>query len=352
MILKIVLLLLSAVPLGLQIPYFCQAWSSSRLDQWDWIYYLLGTAAVILTCRKEKMGRYDFTAVFMYLPMLFLALAGDLHNVNALAVAASLGVLYAAIWGVGSWHLSCRLLPASLIFLSGTPSSSYHISLLLNCPVYAAWLIKFGFALGCFGFIYPVKRFNIEFKKGSVFFCAALLATAFLLLHTKELYFCGKSFIPEFQLRAGEFAGRNIEPDENTKRFFVTGKVKQYRYTKDNYDISVLAVKCGSNIHEIHPASHCLRTSKWTINSEKILYLQDNFAVTEIEAEKGASHYLVWVFFSSDEFSTPSFLGFRRKFRKNGNYFTYQISVPVYGNIGQSRSILQKFVNSLGGKKL
>ena len=55
---------------------------------------------------------------------------------------------------------------------------------------------------------------------------------------------------------------------------------------KDDTDM-VLAVKCGGDIHEIHPASHCLRTSSWVVNSEKILYLQDNVAVTEIDAAKG-----------------------------------------------------------------
>ena len=157
--------------------------------------------------------------------------------------------------------------------------------------------------------------------------------------------------MPDFPSRCGEFWGRSIEPDENTKRFFVTSTVKQYCYTKNNADISVLAVQCGRNIHEIHPASHCLRTSMWTVHSEKILYLQNRFAVTEIDASRGGNRILVWVWYSSKTFSTPGFLGFRRHFTPGGNYYTYQISIPLYGNIENGRSELKKFVQALRSRK-
>ena len=123
--------------------------------------------------------------------------------------------------------------------------------------------------------------------------------------------------------------------------------MKQFRYSRNDADISVLAVKCGGNIHEIHPASHCLRTSFWSIRSEKTFYLQDDFAVTEIEAVKGTSHFLMWVWYSSDNLSTPGFLGFRRHFRSGGNYHTYQISTPIYGDIDRSRNELRQFMQVL-----
>ena len=184
-------------------------------------------------------------------------------------------------------------------------------------------------------------------RRGTLCFLAALAASGLLLLHSKELYFEGRSFIPEFPAHCGDFWGRTIQPDENTKRFFATSTVKQYRYTKNNVDISVLAVKCGRDIHEIHPASHCLRTSMWTVCSENILYLQDNFAVTEIEAKKGTNHILVWVWYSSEKFSTPGFLGFRRHFTPGGNYYTCQVSLPLSGTVENTRDELKKFMQAL-----
>ena len=89
----------------------------------------------------------------------------------------------------------------------------------------------------------------------------------------------------------------------------------------------------------------------WTVHSEKIFYLQDDFAVTEIEAQKGANRILVWVWYSSERFSTPGFLGFRRHFKPGGNYHTYQVSVPLYGNITAGRNELKNFMLALKRKE-
>lgn len=344
---KIILLILSFIPLGIHSDYLFQAWSSSRLDKLDWIFYLLAIPSVILSVRKEKTGKCDWYALFLLIPMLFLSCSGSLHHINALSVATGAVVIFSTAWLLYSWRFASRVLPAAVVLLLGTPSSSYQLSLLFMCPVLAAWGIKFLLALSCFAWIWATKRFDLQLKKDTLFFSAAILGSCFLLLHTREIYFEGEKFVPHFPRHLGEFWGRSIQPDANTRRFFVTSTVRQYRYTKNNADISVLAVQCGRDIHEIHPASHCLRTSQWTVISEEILYLKNNFAVTEIDAEKGANRFLVWVWYSSDKFSTPGFLGFRRHFTAGGNYYTYQVSIPVYGNIEESRNELLNFIELL-----
>ena len=344
---KIILMVLAFVPLFIQLPYLWQAWMGSRLDKFDWIFYLLAIAASIWAGKSEKVKKYDYYALFLLIPLLFLAFSSPLHHINALSVAAAAGVIYTTVWLLASWDYAYKVLPAFVILLLGTPSSSYQMSLLLMCPVLVAWSVKFLLAVLCLTWIWCNQYFNWQVKKGTIFFSAAVLASSLLLLHTKEIYFEGKSFIPVFGGHVGEFWRRNIQPDANTRRFFATSTVKQYRYTGNNIDISVLAVQCGRDIHEIHPASHCLRTSMWTVHSEKLLYLQDNFAVTEIDAQKGNNRILVWVWYSSEKFSTPGFLGFRRHFSRGSNYYTYQISVPVYESITQSRSELRKFIKSV-----
>ena len=344
---KIILMIFSFVPLCLMSPYLLQAWTGSRLDHWDWFFYLTAIPAAAWAVRSQKTGKCDFYALFLLIPMLFAALGSSFHHINALAVAASAGVIFATVWLLGSWHLAYRILPAAVILLLGTPSSSYQLSLLLMCPVYVAWAVKFLLALLALFWIWYTRSSGLLIRRGTLCFSAAALASGFLLLHTGELHFEGSSFIVEFSTHIGQFWGRSIQPDANTKRFFATSTVRQYRYTKNNTDISVLAVKCGSDIHEIHPASHCLRTSMWTVNAEKVLYLQNNFAVTEIDARKGADHILVWVWYSSEKFSTPGFLGFRRHFKPGGQYYTYQISIPLNGNIEASRSELKNFVKAL-----
>lgn len=350
--LKLFLLLLSVIPLGCHLPYLRQAWSGSRLDQWDWIFYLLSIPAAVWGWRGKRMGKCDFYALFLLVLALFLSVTTPIHQVNAIGIASSVGVIFAAVWLLASWQAAYRVLPAAVILLLGTPSSSYQLSLLLMCPVWMAWAVKFLLAAICFVWIWLNKRYELQINKGTLFFSAAVLGSCFLLLHTSVLYFEGKSFIPEYTSIVGDYFGRSIVPDENTRRFFATSKVRQFRYTRNNMDISVLSVQCGKNIHEIHPASHCLRTSMWTVHAENIFYLQDNFAVTEINAQKGKNNILVWVWYSSDGFSTPGFLGFRRRFSADGRYYTCQISIPVYENIEKSRSELKRFVNSLKQEKL
>lgn len=347
---KIILIIASFLPLFLQFPYLLQAWSGSRLDHWDWIFYLIGIPAAVWAVYREKFGKFDFYALIVLAPALLFALFPSIHHINALAIIASIGVIFSAVWLAGAWQFAYKVLPAAVIFLLGTPSSSYRLSLLMMCAVYIAWAVKFFLVLLCFVWIYYTKRTNYIVKCGTLCFISALFLSGMLLMHSGELYFEGTSFIPEFPLQCGEFWGRTIQPDENTMRFFATSKVRQYRYTANDIDISVLAVQCGKNIHEIHPASHCLRTSMWTVHSEKTVYLHDNFAVTEIDAQKGGSRILVWVWYSSEDISTSGFLGFRRHFKPDGNYHTFQISLPQYANAEKSRNELKKFMQALRSK--
>ena len=348
---KILLILASFLPMLIHSPYLYQAWTGSRHDHWDWIFYLISIPAAVWAIHKQKFGKYDLYALLTLVPSLLLTSFVQLHNINALAAASAVGVVFSAVWLLGSWQLAYRILPVAVILLLGTPSSSYQLSLLMMCPVAAAWGVKFIAAVLCLLWIWYTKRSSYVIKRGTLFFVTAVAATGFVLLHSKELYFEGTSFIPDFTAHCGEFWGRRIQPDENTKRFFATSTVRQYRYTKNDTDISVLAVKCGKNIHEIHPASHCLRTSMWQVHSENTVYLQDEFAVTQIEASKGASRILVWVWYSSEKFSTPGFLGFRRHFSPGGNYYTYQLSIPLNGDAESRSGELRKFVQALRSKK-
>ncbi len=348
---KAVLTALSALPLLCHLPYLFTAWSNSRLDSWDWIFFILTIPAAWYAADKERSGNTDYSALAGVIPMLILTILTPFHQVNALGIASAMLVIFCTVWLIWSWQIACRMLPAAVILLLGTPSSSYFLSLSLGSPVWTAWGVKFLLAGICFFWIWCNKKFDLRMNRGTVIFLAALSGSALLLWHSREIYFEGKSFIPSFTPHAGEFWGRSITPDENTRRFFAAGKVEQFRYTGENSDIFVLAVQCGGNIHEIHPASHCLRTGQWMVYSEKIIFLTNDFAVTEIDAEKGESRFLVWVWYSGKDFSTPGFLGFRRHFTPGETYHTYQISVPVVDDdVEKSRKILKKFIRSLNGE--
>ena len=331
------------------ISYLLQAWRSSRLDRFDWLFYLLALPALLWVLRKTKFEKCDWGALAFLLPSLCLAFGKPFHHINALSVIGCSGAVWSMGCLLGSWRFAWRTLPVLLIVLMGTPSSTYQLALALKCPVWGAMAAKSVIAIGALGAIALNGRTDFLPQKGSVFFCGALFLSFLFLTHTEELYFTGRSFVPEFPLLQGDFAGRTLAPDAETKRFFATSDVRLYRYlnTRENREISVLAVRCGQNVHEIHPASHCLRTSLWRVVSEKIFYLSRDFAVTEIEAERGNIRMLVWVWYSGDTFSTPGFLGFRRRFTPTRRFHTYQISTLLSGDGSAERKLLKEFMTSL-----
>ena len=327
--------------------YLLEAWRSSRLDAWDWLFYLLAIPALAWVIHKNPCGKWDYRGIFIAVLTLFPALAGDIHHINALCVIGSWSFVWAIAFCVGGWNLAYRLLPCLLLVLLGTPSSSYRLAQLFSLSTAAAMTVKGLLAAGCFGWIFINKKWQKVLKGETVLFAGAVLFSCAVLLHADELWFTGKSLIPQFPMHSGNFYGRELTPDNNTRKFFATSQVQQYRYIADEQEISVLAVKCGKNVHEIHPASHCLRTSRWVVTSETIYSLRRDFAVTEIEANKGNTRSLIWVWYSDDHFSTPGFLGFRRRFRPGGNYHTFQISVQISGNIETARKTLKEFIAAL-----
>ena len=93
---KILLAVLSLVPLCFHVSYLVQAWSSSRLDKFDWIFYLLTVpAALWAVWSGGKPDKWDFRALLLLVPMLFLSLTTSCYRINAIGVAASAGV----VWG-------------------------------------------------------------------------------------------------------------------------------------------------------------------------------------------------------------------------------------------------------------
>ena len=71
---KIILMFISAVPLFLHSPYLLQAWCGSRLDHWDWIFYILAAVAAVLAVRQEKIEKCDYYHIIMYKSVIFLTL--------------------------------------------------------------------------------------------------------------------------------------------------------------------------------------------------------------------------------------------------------------------------------------
>ena len=89
---KIILICVSFLPLLLHSTYLWQTWTGSRLDHWDWIFFLLSIPATFWAIHKEKFEKCDFYALLVLIPCLILTLLEQIHHINALAVASAVCV--------------------------------------------------------------------------------------------------------------------------------------------------------------------------------------------------------------------------------------------------------------------
>ena len=82
---KAIITFVSFLPLIFHSPYLMQAWTGSRLDHWDWIFYLTAVPAAVFAMYKGKSGKCDFYALFTLIPSLLLTALPSLHDINAIA---------------------------------------------------------------------------------------------------------------------------------------------------------------------------------------------------------------------------------------------------------------------------
>ena len=103
---KYLLILLSFLIYIPSANYLIQAWESSRLDSYDWIFYLLTIPAAAWSVYKNRCEKSDWKAVFIAVPALIAALLKNFHYVNALSIIGC---------AVFVWSTTFCLLSAALL---------------------------------------------------------------------------------------------------------------------------------------------------------------------------------------------------------------------------------------------
>ena len=63
---KKIFIILSFSALCIHSPYLLQAWQGSRLDRWDWIFYLTAIPAALWALRSQKIGKCDYFETAKY----------------------------------------------------------------------------------------------------------------------------------------------------------------------------------------------------------------------------------------------------------------------------------------------
>lgn len=308
---SLALLALSAVPLAAKAPYLWRAWTSSPIDRAHLGLYgalaLVAAGAAIAFLRRLRLGARGGVAAGVAMA-LFLAgyAAGVLRDVNGLQLLSAVGLLWAAAWLAFGRVAAVAFAPAALMAAFAVPGTLY-------------WMHNFTAACR----FTPRAAFAPEFTPGS---------------------------------QPG-MLGREVAPSQWFKRFFRTSDAHQFRYADISNRVSVLTVSIGGDIHEVHPATHCLRTGGWRVVSERIVQVEHPdggiLDVDEAVVDSLKGRRLVWIWYSSDKVSTGSFLHFRRMYSEDGRWRTYQVATPAgAGDEGleAARNLLRRFLAGKGRK--
>ena len=285
---KLAFLALAAIPFAVKFAYLRRAWVSSPIDHIHLGLY--GTLALIFVFIAVVAKLYwRFLAVkplaqsrslkLMVLPCI-LYVIGIVWSMNAVQLISSVLILWTAAWALYGRVSGIMLAPAAVCAVLAVPGSLY-------------WL-------------------------GNAY--AAFVSTP------------NPAYAPEFSVDS-QVGMLGLEEPANPL-LFRTSHARQFRYENPTNSITVLAVEIGKDVHEVHPATHCLRSAGWRIVSENIVEVDgvrddSPFAVTEAVVDSISGKLLVWIWYSSDELSTGSFLHFRRLYKSSVRWFTYQLSTSI-----------------------
>ena len=156
-------------------------------------------------------------------------------------------------------------------------------------------------------------------------------------------------FLPDFShMNFDNYLGRELPITEADRQFYGDNDIEKYFFAGDTSAIHVLAVHCGDDVHQIHPPSHCLRTSGGNILDEKSQHISvnsNNLAVNEIVAVQNTQQILLWVWYSNDEQSTASFLNFRRLWTPSRPWVAFQLLTDLDDGLEAARQRLHDLLS-------
>lgn len=340
------------IPLLLQTRYVYNAWRFSPMDQHDWIFAVVFAISAIVALLLTRGGKPQFQKrVALGTLTLFCGyLACTVISLNSGALFAAMGFWWMLIWYVRGWERAYHLIPSFAILLLSLVSSTYWMCVFLGVTPFVAFVIKMGAMIWLLLLMSVTIIIKYVPRQGIVIFSVGLLAAVVTIFQLNNVSRTYPSLNVQFKSNFENYLGRELDADENFKRFFHYSDAHHYWIANDNDYFSLLIVNCGQNIHEIHPASHCLRSSGWDIESEEPYEFELNnkrYCVTEVKGNRGGNKTVTWVWYSDNLISTGNFICFRKSWNPDEPWASYQLGVSGKDDLDESRMALIDIMEKL-----
>lgn len=341
--------ILTGIPFFCTLPYTVHSWRSSPMDRMNWVFFLafLLIAACSVPSVKDSVSRNrsDWFALLAMAATAVLYAVGIGKEIYMIRILTGTWFWWSGIWLLCGWNAAWTMIPAFGALSLGCTSTTFLLCRHLLIQPQTALLLKFGVTI-LLAILCAVFMLTGYVMKREVFWF--LLAAAVILTGVLTSRDGGKTappFRPDLTATLEGFITTNTPLTEDTIRFFEDAEVHQYSISDSIFQCSILAVKCGNDIHKIHPASHCIRSGGAEILSESVVMhtLPDgrSLPVTEIRSRIRGISALTFAWYTGPSETVGSFYTFRRKWSPSEEWFSYQAVTEIYnGNEDAARKFL------------
>ncbi len=359
--LRFILLFAGFIPYAVKLPYMLNAWQTSPQDKYDWIFIFLFTLLFplvwTLTRKRHQVSQIDCHALFLLIPAVVMYIISWITQINAAQIFCAIAIAFAVFWLIYGGQNTYRMFPTFALLGLGVTSTTYWLNYYISSPhILPGLIFKAVSALILILWLLSNYLWEKKVRSETILFAGSVCIVIIIIgLNGMTVNQQGTPVILNLEeAKKGTFIGRAQDVTKQDIRFFGSDSViDRYYFVGTNKGIFVLAITCGQKVNSIHPASHCLRTSGWTIVSEKIKKMEINgktFYIDEIITENNNSTFLMWVWYSNSGFSTSSFVYFRRMWNQSETWHTYQIMISLdnrnQSSIHAAQDQLQDFVQT------
>ena len=347
------LLLLSAIPFVLELPYCYHAMRSAPPEHWNWCFFLAAAILVFLVIpklRRSPAAPFPPAPVrfLILLPAFLLLFGGYFRQIHFLVLVSGILLMLSMVLCLYGWQIAAPLLPAAGMLLLSLPNTGF---LMASVFPFGSLHLKLVAALCCcllVPLVYCMKK-RIPDPSALLFWVlAALVFFGYLFSETSPAP--SAPLLPDFSpLISPHFTGIADTVTQGDFQFFGNSRINRFLFNdKDERIINVLEVGDIENIHQIHPVVFCLRASAFQTLSERTIPWTDGeqnpWSIREILAQRNGEKYLFWQWYSTPRQSTSSFLLFRSIYTQEDNWTVYLIGTPVTDAYEQSHRLLGLFI--------
>ena len=344
---------LAGIPFFCTLPYTVGSWKTP-LDRYNWIFHLvfLFLAACSVPAVKESAVRSkpDWFALPAVAAAAALFAAGLVKHIHLVNILGGVGFWWSGIWFFCGWDAAWAVLPAFGALAVGSTSSTFLLCNRFLITPAVALICKLAAAVVCVAVCMVLILTEFVMKREVFWFLLAAVVILTGTVLSRGSVSSAAPFRPDLTAAPEGIQILEIPLDEDTNRFFEGSEAHQYQVSDGVLISSALVVKCGSDIHKIHPASHCLRSSGADIRSESVVMQQlpdgRSLPVTEIRAIVRGFPVLTFVWYTGPRETTGSFFAFRRKWSASEEWRSFQFAVPVQdGSVESARKMLLDFLS-------